>query len=191
MFVSDNDLPTALVRCDDLIDNWARGQCVNGAFMQNMFSKYNGHQSDYLPKDDLHFPCNIAREKDQSACYQVQGRPILDAYNWDFTKSFAFCAALSSDDLRFACADGLGAAVSNHSAYEPKKIVQLCSKAGTLENGCLYGALTDLEGVVGDQSLGEKVCALERADKAMMCAETLKRTHNDFPGSVNESPVGG
>ena len=190
MFISDNDLPQALIRCDDLADTWETGQCVNGAFMQNMFSKYNDHHSQYLPTSDLHFPCSIAREKDKGACYQVQGRLILDALNWDFTKGFAFCGTLATKELRFSCADGLGAAVSNHSAYDTKTIVRLCALAGELEQDCLYGALTDLEGVVGDTNLGAKVCEREPEPVRSACTNTLKRTHEDFPGSINERQSG-
>ena len=186
MLVSYNDLPNALLRCDDLANEWETSQCVNGAFMQNMFSKYNDHESDYLPKDDLHFPCNIAREKDQKACYQVQGKLILDGLRGDMAKSFAFCASLTTQTLRSACGNGLGAAVSNRAAYVPAQVVKLCTLAGVLEEDCLYGAMTDLEGVAGDASLGEKVCALEPVEKNIICEGVLLQAHNDFPGSIKE-----
>ena len=186
MLVSYNDLPNALLRCDDLANGWEAAQCVNGAFMQNMFSKYNDHASNYLPKDDLHFPCSIAREKDQKACYQVQGKLILDGLGGDLAKSFAFCAGLSTQTLRSACGNGLGAAVSNRSAYVPARVVKLCALAGILEEDCLYGAMTDLEGVAGDASLGEKVCALLPLEKNTTCERVLLQSHKDFPGSIKE-----
>ena len=191
MLVSYNDLPNALLRCDDLHDTWESSQCVNGAFMQNMFSKYNDHDSKYLPKDDLHFPCNIARAKDQAACYQVQSRLILDAFYWDFSKSFAFCSELTSAELRTACTNGLGAAVATHTAYNPKDTGKLCTLAGLLEQDCLYEAMTVLEGVAGNTDLGEKLCANEPEEKMTACRETLARSHKDFPGSINEGAIGG
>ena len=191
MFVSKNDLPQSLFRCDDLANKWESDNCANGAFMQNLFSKYNEHRSAYLPKDDLHFPCSIAREKDQTECYRVQGRFILDALDWDFSKSFAFCNTLNRAEPRAACASGLGAAVSNHSAYAPKKLSELCAKAASLEQDCLYGALIDLEGIAGDQSIGEKVCESKPDSEKPACIEILKRAHADFPGSIKEQSVGG
>ena len=186
MFISNNDLPNSLIRCDDLADKWESRQCANGAFMQNLFSKYNEHRSAYIPSDDLRFPCTIAREKDRDVCYKVQGRFILDALDWDFDRSFAFCSELSDDALRSACASGLGAAVSNHAAYIPKRVRALCAAARSLQQDCLYGAMMDLEGVAGDTSLGEKVCLSEPDTEKTACNETLTRAHRDFPGSINE-----
>lgn len=187
MFVSDNDLPSVITHCDGLHSVWAARQCANGAFMQNMFSNYNDHASDYTSKDDLHVPCNMVREDLQEVCYQVQGKLILDRLVWDFDKAFAFCQDLPTATTSAACASGLGAAVSNFSAYKPEKVSKLCEKAGSLDQSCLYGALTDLEGIVGDTSLGEKVCGFQPPEKQRSCFDMLQEAHKAFPGkAVNE-----
>jgi hypothetical protein len=154
--------------------------------MQNMFSKYNGHYSDYLPKDDLNFPCDIAPEKHRISCYQVQSRPILDAYGFDFDHAFAFCDSVTPANLARACDNGLGAAASNYAEYNPERVATLCERAGTHESECLYGALTDLEGAAGNTELGERVCGFVRDPAA--CMDIAREAHRDFPGSVKELP---
>ena len=77
--------------------------------------------------------------------------------------------------------------LSNFSAYKPERVSKLCEKAGSLDQSCLYGALTDLEGVVGDTSLGEKVCGFQPSEKQKGCFEMLNEAHKAFPGkAVNE-----
>ena len=188
MFVSNNDLPKTLIHCDDLSNVWEARQCANGAFMQNMFSNYNDHASDYVSKTDLHVPCNIVRENLQDVCYQVQGKLILDRLSWDFDKAFTFCATLPTGTTSAACVSGLGAAVSNFSAYKPQKVSELCSKAPSgLDQDCLYGAITDLEGVVGDTTLGKQVCSFQPTEKQTKCLRIVEQAHVDFPGkAVNE-----
>lgn len=190
MYVMNNNLPDVLIRCDDMNNVWEARQCANGAFMENLLANYSDHRSDFLPKDDLHFPCNIVREKDQDVCYLVQGRFILDHFEWDFAKAFLFCSELAPSRIRTTCAEGLGTAVSNHSAYEPKRVVALCSLAPSpLDESCLYGALTDLEGVAGDTSLGTLVCKLERKDKQSVCFKIRDDAHKAFPGTTSNSGV--
>ncbi len=186
MLVSENDLPGSLERCRDLGDEWEGIQCANGAFMQNMFAKYNEHDTDYLPTDDLRFPCDISPVEYQVACYQVQARLILDATEWDFDRSFAFCSTLDSDANRFACADGIGAIVSNRTRYVPKEIHALCERAGALADACLYGALTDLEGISGSLALGRETCGFANGASSTECLSMLDRAHRDFPGDINE-----
>lgn len=188
MFVSDNDLPKVITHCDGLHSVWEARQCANGAFMQNMFSNYNDHASDYISKTDLHVPCNMVREDMQDVCYQVQGKLILDRLSWDFDKAFTFCAALPTATTSAACVSGLGAAVSNFAAYKPQKVSELCSKAPNgLDQDCLYGAITDLEGVVGDTTLGKQVCGFQPKEKQARCNELVDKAHVDFPGkAVNE-----
>ncbi len=185
MFVSNNDLLTSLTHCDDLLNSWEIRQCANGAFMQNMFSNFNEHVSEFATKDDLHYPCNVVREDEQDICYQVQSKLIIDGLGGDFGKALQFCGELISSTSSKACASGVGAGVSIYSAYRPQRIVKLCSLAhGELVESCLYGALTNLEGVVGDTSLGEKVCSFVPAEKKQSCEVVLAQAHADFPGRV-------
>ena len=186
MFVSDNDLTNVLSRCDDLGDIWETRQCANGAFMQNMFSNYDDHASDFIDKNDLHYPCNITRVDEQDVCYQVQSKAIIDGLGGDFQKAFRFCGDLASSTLSVACTSGLGAAVSSYSSYNAPRIAKLCAEApAPLDESCLYGALTDLEGVVGDSSLGKRVCEHQPVEKQAKCFEILNQAHADFPGRAS------
>lgn len=189
MFVSDNDLMTVLERCDDLVDIWEIRQCANGAFMQNMFSNYDDHASDFIDKNDLRYPCNIIREDEQGICYQVQSKVIIDGLGGDFQKAFRFCGDLASSTLSAACTSGLGAAVSLYSMYDTKRIAALCSEtpSSVLGESCLYGALTDLEGASGSTSLGKTVCSNIPQERQGACLDILLRAHADFPGkAMNE-----
>lgn len=190
MYVMNNNLPDVLLRCDDLGNTWEARQCANGAFMENLLANYSDHRSNFLPDDDVHFPCSIVREKDQDVCYQVQGRFILDHYNWNFSQAFAFCGELTPPPLRIACAQGLGAAVSNYAAYDPKKVGELCAEASSpLDESCLYGALTDLEGVAGNVSLGSEVCAHLSREKQPVCFQIRDAAHEAFPGTTSTAGV--
>lgn len=185
MFVSDNDLLWSLTHCDNLSSVWETRQCQNGAFMQNLFSNYNDHASEFAATDDLHFPCSVMEERFQDVCYQVQGKLILDRTKWNFTDAFHVCTTIASSTLQSACASGLGAGVSNFAKYDPKRVSTLCAEAaGPLDDSCLYGALTDLEGVVGDTSLGEKVCALREGATRDKCLNILSTAHQYFPGKT-------
>ncbi len=185
MFVSNNELLKVISHCDDLNSVWEARQCANGAFMQNMFSNYNDHVSDFTSKEDMHVPCNLVREDLQDVCYQVQGKLILDRLTWDFDKAFTFCAGLPTATTSAACVSGLGAAVSNFSAYKPQKISTLCAKAPNgLDQDCLYGAITDLEGVVGDTTLGRQVCSFQPVEKQATCYAIAEKAHVDFPGKA-------
>lgn len=187
MYTLNNDLLNALVRCDELDNIWETRQCANGAFMENLLAGKSGHQSDFLPKDDMHFPCSAVREKDRDVCYQVQGGFILDHFSWNFKRAFLFCDELAASPLRIACAQGIGASVSNYAAYDPKKIATLCAIASTpLDQSCLYGALADLEGATGDLSLGTLVCMHQPQELQLTCMKIRDDAHRTFPGTINE-----
>ena len=184
MYVSHNDLLSALIRCDELQDEWEIRQCVNGSFMENTLAD-SDHPSKFQPKDDLNFPCTIASDKNKDVCYQVQSKFILDHYQWDFKQSFVFCDGLLKTEYKQLCAQGLGAGVSVYAAYDPVKISNLCALAhAPLKNECLYGALTDLEGKTGKIELGHEVCKNVKSDEFSECEQILHKAHIAFPGAT-------
>ena len=82
----------------------------------------------------------------------------------------------------------IGAGVSVYSAYEPAKIANLCALAhAPLENECLYGALTDLEGKTSKIELGHEVCKNEKNEKFSECEQVLQKAHIAFPGGSKSS----
>lgn len=186
MYISHNDLPNALVRCEDLVDGWEIRQCVNGSFMENTLADED-HPSKFSPKNDPHFPCSAVPEKYADVCYQVQSKYILD-YLGNFKEAFEFCKNLPHTKEQNLCAQGLGAAVSVYNKYNILTIAQICNAAPVpLDNECLYGALTNLEGMSRSVKLGNEVCQNLPQEKGGACLRTLDKAHADFPAADKSS----
>ncbi len=189
MYVGHNDLPAVLTHCDDLVDVWEIRQCANGAFMENTLAD-SAHPSNFQPKDDAHFPCNIVREDERDVCYQVQSPFIMEQMKGDFTKAFAFCDELSVNAERTLCVQGLGAEVSTYMSHDPKKIAQLCAAVPPpSDRDCFYGALTDLEGVDGGPGLGRVVCQNLTGEAQVRCLQILDKAHKAFPGAMSSADL--
>lgn len=175
MYVSHNDIPEALSRCDDLQNTWEQGHCATGVFMENSLAD-SDHPSKFLPTDDLAFPCNIVPSKYMEACYLVQGTFIVPHMNGDFQKAFAFCGTLQNSGYRTQCARGLGKEVAQRTFYSGEKTATLCESAPKdLRTACLFGSLQDFIGNTHDNNAGVSICeALSDPKEQASCNDLLK-----------------
>ena len=94
MIFSGDNLPWALGMCGKLADSWSQQSCSGGVFMQNfnLPGKLSPFQSIYVKKDDLLYPCDWVRSKYKFYCYLQITQHILDATDYDWKKTAAWCA---------------------------------------------------------------------------------------------------
>jgi hypothetical protein len=110
MFITDNNLITALHYCDT-ITSGTQG-CYSGAFMENVQSKQVGlsgtHPSKFAfdpQKPD--FPCNTLDDKYKSFCYTYKGIHDTVLTKGDFRHAFLECQKIDQN-YRSVCIQGVG-----------------------------------------------------------------------------------
>ncbi len=160
MYITKNELPHSLIRCNDLPDEWSTQHCATGVFMENSLADGKAHRSAYLPTTDLHYPCTITEKKFGEACYIVQSSLILKKLNGDFAKAFDFCLTITELGYRTQCARGLGKEAAQTAFYDSAVAAAICAEAPPeLISNCFFGAIGDISGQLRDNTVGETFCA--------------------------------
>ncbi len=118
MYVLENELFEALRTCEALTEEWERGQCSGGVFMENVMAYYNpGHPAKYLKADQPFYPCTEVKPEYKNQCYGRHTNFALQMTAEDeedktapgaFSKVFELCAMIE-DGFEEACYSGLGA----------------------------------------------------------------------------------
>lgn len=108
MFVTDNELPEALLLCDALETEGEEELCYTGALMANMDARKSiDHPSKYIKEDDPMYPCNILPEKHQKKCYEYNTLNFYNFTNYDWKKTIELCGQVPKD-FRKGCFETMG-----------------------------------------------------------------------------------
>ncbi|HET9323961.1 MAG TPA: cytochrome c [Gaiellaceae bacterium] len=175
------DLPAALRLCHKLVTNFDRVSCSGGVFMENQQSSY-GIKSPWLREDDLLYPCGIVSRSDKTYCYLLVTSQILPRVGWDWKKTADWCRK-SEKDFVDLCFQSYGRDASGSSLQDPEKTRDICARAGSGEQECIFGAVRDILNTDPSDLGAAKLCELARPADRPHCAygigSIVAVTHTD------------
>ena len=102
IFMTHNDLPGALVRCYDFLNDKTKSECSAGAFMQNALAGNPHATSSEVGVDVLSAICAQAAG-DQSGCWLWLGALQVAKKDGNTTRAAALCTTLESPLYREQC----------------------------------------------------------------------------------------
>jgi cytochrome c553 len=169
MIYSLNDLPYSLHVCDKLATEWDQVSCTGGVFMQNFLpGPMQLTPTKWLRKKDLLYPCDVVKQKDKLYCYLMVTSRILPAVNYDFRTTAKWCWRAEKAWIA-TCFQSFGRDASGNSVQNPRKIVQLCHLAGSMERECIYGGSRDLTSNDAGPRRATQMCLLAPAATRSYC----------------------
>jgi cytochrome c553 len=160
MIYSLNDLPYSLHVCNELATEWDQVSCTGGVFMQNFLpGPMQLAPTKWLSKKDLLYPCDVVGRKNKLYCYLMVTSRILPAVDYDFRKTAKWCWRAENAWIK-TCFQSFGRDASGNSVQNPRKIVELCRLAGSMERECIYGGARDLTSNDAGPARATKMCLL-------------------------------
>jgi len=169
MIYSLNDLPYSLHVCDQLATAWDQSSCTGGVFMQNFLpGPMQLAPTKWLNKKDLLYPCDKVKDRDKLYCYLMVTSRILPAVHYDFRKTSAWCRKAEAGWVA-TCFQSFGRDASGFSVQNPRRIVELCHLAGSMERECVYGGSRDLTSNDAGPARAIKMCLLAPAATRSYC----------------------
>jgi hypothetical protein len=146
----DYDLPKTIETCKKLSTDFDRRSCFGGMFMENVVTGEGlgageSHETEWLSKTDLHFPCNKINQDYgvQYECYQMQTSWMLWVFNYDFNKVKSECLN-AREDMIPVCYKSFGRDAAGNSLRNVPSIVGNCGKIANNQeyySQCVIGAL--------------------------------------------------
>jgi hypothetical protein len=173
MIYSLNDLPYSLRVCDQLATAWDQTSCTGGVFMQNFLpGPMQIAPTRWVRKNDLLYPCDVVKARDKLYCYLMVTSRILPVVHYDFRRAAAWCRRAERGWVPI-CFQSLGRDASGFSVQSPRKIVQLCRLAGSLERDCIYGGARDLTSNDAGPKRAVRLCDLAPLSTRSRCYEGI------------------
>ena len=169
MIYSLNDLPYSLHVCDQLATAWDQSSCTGGVFMQNFLpGPMQLSPTKWLNKKDLLYPCDKVKDRDKLYCYLMVTSRILPVVHYDFRKTAAWCRKAETGWVA-TCFQSFGRDASGFSVQNPRRIVELCHLAASMERECVYGGSRDLTSNDAGPARAIKMCLLAPAATRSYC----------------------
>ena len=169
MIYSLNDLPYSLNVCDQLATQWDQSSCTGGVFMQNFLpGPMQITPTKYLSKKDLLYPCDTVKKRDKLYCYLMVTSRILPAVQYDWKTAARWCRRAEKGWVA-TCFQSFGRDASGFSVQNPRKIVQLCHLARSMERECIYGGSRDLTANDAGPKRATQMCLLAPAATRSYC----------------------
>jgi hypothetical protein len=169
MIYSLNDLPYSLHVCDQLATAWDQTSCTGGVFMQNFLpGPMQLTPTKYVNNKDLLYPCDTVKKRDKLYCYLMVTSRILPVVHYDFRKAATWCRRAEQGWVA-TCFQSFGRDASGFSVQNPRKIVELCHLAGSMERECVYGGSRDLTSNDAGPTRAIKMCNLAPAATRSYC----------------------
>jgi len=174
MGIQDNELFKSLETCDTLNDEWERGSCYSGVFMENVMTQYNANRSSkYLKADQPLYPCTDVEDKYKTECYKMQTSYALDTQGGDFSKVFDLCGGIE-DEFRPMCYQSLGRDASGKSVSDVDETRDTCMLGEGYEarSNCVVGAVKDFISYYSDDTQANALCeSLDDRDLRELCLQ--------------------
>ena len=169
MIYSLNDLPYSLAVCDQLQTQWDQTSCTGGVFMQNFLpGPMQIAPTRWLSKRDLIYPCDAVKQRDKLYCYLMVTSRILPVVHYSFRRAAAWCRKAEAAWVA-TCFQSFGRDASGFSVQNPRRIVQLCRFAGSMERECIYGGSRDLTSNDAGPRRATQMCLLAPAATRSYC----------------------
>jgi hypothetical protein len=175
MGIQENELFKSLETCDTLKDEWEKGSCYGGVFMENVLARDNpSHPSKYLKADQALYPCDVVEDKYKSECYKMQTTHALQTQGYDFAKVFDLCATEAEDDYRPTCYQSLGRDASGNSSSDVAKTRASCMQGQDYEarSNCVIGAVKDFISYYSSDRQARELCESFETDLRDVCLKT-------------------
>ena len=186
MIYSLNDLPYSLHVCDQLATAWDQTSCTGGVFMQNFLpGPMQIAPTKWVRKNDLLYPCNAVEKRDKLYCYLMVTSRILPVVHYDFRKAATWCRKAERGWVAI-CFQSFGRDASGFSVQNPRKIVQLCRLAGSMERECIYGGARDLTSNDAGPKRAIRMCVLAPAATRAYCFYGIGTILGGFANSAAE-----
>jgi hypothetical protein len=174
MGIQDNELFKSLETCDTLNDEWERGSCYSGVFMENVMTLFNSNRpSKYLKADQPLYPCTDVEDKYKTECYKMQTSYALDTQGGDFSKVFDLCGGIE-DEFRPMCYQSLGRDASGKSVSDVEETRDTCMLGEDYEarSNCFVGAVKDFISYYSDDKQANALCeSLDDKDLRELCLQ--------------------
>ncbi|GEM_PF-6719952 len=106
VYMTRDDLPRALVRCGDFLDDHLRSQCATGAFMQHTFISATSSSSLETVKNDPAFRC-VQMLGNQDECWITLSAIVIGKKENNTSMALQFCHSLASTTYRTKCTEGV------------------------------------------------------------------------------------
>jgi hypothetical protein len=180
----EHDIYRALRACDFLRQDWDRGSCYSGVFMENIiFAMHQlqaqsgggdghdhggaGHRYYLEPQDPL-YPCNVLDEKYKPECFVMKTSAILLFNGQNFKQAAAECDRAGA--YVHLCYQSIGRDVSSHVYRNPKKALPMCMQGDPRYRGyCLIGAAKNMIDVTWKTDEARALCKAAPADYKDQC----------------------
>src|SRR2546421_489451 len=155
--------------CDHLATAWDQTSCTGGVFMQNFLpGPMQLAPTKWLSKKDLLYPCDKVSSRDKLYCYLMVTSRVLPVVHYDFRKAATWCRKAETGWVG-TCFQSFGRDASGYSVQNPRKIVQLCRLAGSMERECISGGSRDLTSNDAGPRRSIQMCLLAPAVKRSYC----------------------
>lgn len=170
----------SLADCDATATSYEQQSCYAGAFMEYLVAaSYQIFHYPVQPKykpSDLHWPCDAIQTKYVQACYQFQGRYILDAKKWDFPAAFKECDR-APDAGKYECASNIGRDILGtpdraHFAY----VIEHCDQTvNDFQRGaCITGAARYIMNYNADVGMALDFCVQAKGAGDRQCVDAVR-----------------
>jgi len=159
MYVSHNDLPFALSRCETFIAGDDKQNCAAGAFMENIVASQNEHNTKFIRANEPYFPCTIVNTLFIDTCYTAQATLI-----WQNTKypkdAFRLCEEIPDTPSKHSCVEGLGREIAAGSMNTTAETIKGCEAASSSDtfSTCIIGAMKNFISYYHDDVLAKELC---------------------------------
>jgi len=91
MYYTDNDLPRSLEMCGAFGGSFARSNCSNGVFMENLSTDQKLHLSKYLKEGEPFYPCAEQANRPKENYYLYAPTYFLSLNKDDYAGALEWC----------------------------------------------------------------------------------------------------
>jgi hypothetical protein len=186
LYFSRYQLNPSLEACDALPEEWSRGSCYGGVFMENVFNATP--ETRDLSPTDYHYPCNKVDTRYRSECYVMQTSRMTEM---GLATEAVFKECDKAGEFRDQCMLSVGRDLSNDVRFgNPLAVAQKCElAAGNGRNFCMRGAVYALIDNTWDGRYALPFCATfgqdnDRTVCFSVSAEYLKTTFEKSSADV-------
>lgn len=180
MYFTNDDLPRSIELCTAYQTEFARSNCLNGAFMENFNADQKLHVSQYLKASDPFYPCGEQSEENKVHCYFYAPTYYLSINSNKYEQALKWCNT-TEKGYREMCATGVGSQAMKENINNPKLVEAVCqSVVSGFQSGCLYGMITLYINHHGALEPAKTMCATLSMSTRNTCAKVIKQNETMF-----------
>ena len=176
MYVTENEVPQALMLCDVPKSSLEKEGCYSGVFMENKQDEFStDHPSRYIHPDDPAYPCTILEAKYRNACYGYQAVRLYSRFGHNFKEAVNFCEKAPLEN-RVRCIRQ----VSGHMIGYPRDEKSFSKDCGIiadsrLRSECIIGvAKRFIQRDLGDLTSALRFCSSLESSEKELCISTAE-----------------